>query len=1844
MALASPFITSKFGAINHQARQGLVRGLPKLKFKKDHLCSACKIGISKKKSHKPKSEDTNQEKLYLLHMDLCGPMCVESINEKKYILVIVDDYSRFTWYEEVGISHETSVACSPQQNDIVERCNRTLIEAAHTMLIYAQAPLFLWAEVVATACYTQNRSIIRLRHGKTPYELLHNKLPDFSFLHVFGALCYPNNDSQNLGKLQPKADIGIFIDFDELTAMASKHSSSGLALNEMTPVTISLGLMQKPSSLTPYVSPLRNDWDLLFQPMFNELLNPPLSVDPQAPEVIAPITEVIPPVQAESTGSPSSTSVDQDAPSPSKSQTTSETQSAVIPQDVEKDNIDIEVAHIGNDPLFGVPIPEVTFAQSLSTVWKLVPRPDKVMVITLKWIYKVKLDELGGILKNKARLVARGYRQEEGIDFEEYFALVTRLEAIQIFLASTAHKNMVVYQMDVKTSVLNGNLREEVYVSQPDGFVDQDNPNHVYKLKKALYGLKQAPRAWNGNDLLLVQIYVDDIIFAVSTPELCDLFANLMCLKFKMSMMGKISFFLGLQISQIPRGIFINQSKYALKLLKKYDFESCDPVDTPMVEKSKLDEGKEGKAIDPSHYHEYQLADLFTKALGTDRIEYLINKLGMRSFAPETLKQLMDEVDETMDTTIDQQVAMDEALVPHAKRLSPFFKAFLVTADVPEIYMQEFWVTTTFHHHAIRFKMDNKKHIVEHKDTKKSNEMYYPRFTKVIINHFMSKDPSIPRRNKFGALLPVELTNEDIRNSNAYKEYYTFATGAAPPKPKASVRKTRSSSDTTITPPTAATGLRLTISEKGKQAAKASKAKSLSALSENSTDEEGDDDEEEGGDDEQEYDEDEYDEETRDEESFDPILKTPENSDDEGNGEEDLGLNVDREEGHDEEEEEEEEEDELYRDININQGKGIQITLEVEDSQVTLTLVNLDGQQQSSSVSSQFVTSMLNPILDVGIESIFETTSQMGAQTPTSVAALPMSAPTITPSTIATVTTIQHAPTLPTTASSTLLQDLPNFGSLFGFDNRLRTLEANFSEFMQTNQFARAVSAILGIVQQYMDQQLNEAVKVAVQIQSDCIRDEAKKENDEFLKTIDENMNLYKAIVKAYESDKIILDTYGETVTLKRRRDDDADKDEEPSVGPERGSKRPREGRSMSQQALLRRLLPGALAGQLKGLNLNRHWQASLLLQTIFQMEKPSHPEFDTGHRVIPFDHVINNDLKYLRGGASSRKYTTPVTKTKVADYGYIKWIEDLVPRTMWIEEPIGYDKHALWGVSHWGRKRQQFYGFAVNREIIVIQRRIEDLQLGVESYQKKLNLTKPNSYYSDLKHDRLKGIQMQYLPQSIWKKSDKDRAASMIQATDKRLKTKRIMRSLESDEVLKLKNIKRDESKSYQVIQSRKQGEVVKAKSSIKETLELELKDLPSHLEYAYLEGVDKLPLIVAKDLKDNEKEALLKLLKSHKRAIAWKITDIKGIDPRFCTHKILMEEDYKLAVQSQRRVNPKIHEVIKKEVITLLDVEMIYPISDSPWIARPMTHLLEKETPFVFSKDCIDAFETLKKKLTEASIFVVLDWNLPFELMCDASDFAIGVVLGQRKTKHFRPIHYANKIMTEAQIHYTTTEKEMLAVVYAFEKFRPYLVLSKSIVCTDHSALKYLLRNFIVKGCHPSKRRNSLRTLNITSGTIPTFFGYVQIKSFDDVCMAKKLMISSKLVMKDPPGAIMVPILPPRKYLMLLQLNELNELRDQAYENSLIYKEKTKKLHDSKIKNRIFNVGDRVLLFNSHLKIFSRKLETCWSGPFTITKVYPYGTVELSQPDGPNFKVNGHRMKHYFGGDVSQLVVPDL
>nr|GEV63012.1 DNA-directed DNA polymerase [Tanacetum cinerariifolium] len=607
--------------------------------------------------------------------------------------------------------------------------------------------------------------------------------------------------------------------------------------------------------------------------------------------------------------------------------------------------------------------------------------------------------------------------------------------------------------------------------------------------------------------------------------------------------------------------------------------------------------------------------------------------------------------------------------------------------------------------------------------------------------------------------------------------------------------------------------------------------------------------------------------------------------------------------------------------------------------------------------------------------------------------------------------------------------------------------------------------------------------------------------------------------------------------------------------------------------------------------------------------------------------------------------------------------------------------------------------------------------------------------------------------------------------------------------------------------------------KSSIDEPPEVEVKDLPPHLKYAFLEGDDKFPVIIAKDLNVEEKTALITVLKSHKRAIAWKLLDIKGIDPEFCTYKILMEEDFEPAVKHQRRVNPKIYDVIKQEYYCFLDDfsgyfqipidpkdqekttftclygmfayrRMPFGLCNAPGTLKrcmmAIFHDMIKKTMEVFMDDfsvfgnsfqsylshlerilkrckdtnlClnwekshfmvkkgivlghkiskegikvdkgkVDVITKLphpttvkgirsflghasfyQRKLTEAPILIAPDWDMPFELMCDASDFSIGAVLGQRQDKHFRPIHYTSKTMTEAESNYTTTKKEMLAVVYAFEKLWSYLIMNKSIVYTDHSSLKYLfakkdskarllrwvllLQKFTFKVIDTKGDENLAADKPTSKRARP--YGDKRIISSRDtqfciylLCVHGQEAIDIlKACHYGPTGGHYVPNYTTKKVFdsgfywptiyrdaqdlvkhydvcqrqgKISQRDEmpqnsiqtvgdhikvqLNELHDQAYENSLIYKEKTKRLHNSKIKDCVFNIGDRVLLFNSRLKIFFEKLKSRWSGPFTISHVYPYGTVELAQPDGLNFKVNGHRLKHYFGEDVPKMVVPDL
>nr|GEW64355.1 retrovirus-related Pol polyprotein from transposon TNT 1-94 [Tanacetum cinerariifolium] len=436
-----------FDTINDLARNDLVLGLLKFKYHKEHICPSCEQGTKQKNISSTKTSS-------------------------KFEAEITSSSYGFVWANE---NYQ-----------------------------------YKWKAAFATACFTQNRSIIYRRFNKTPYEHINGKKLDISFLHVFGALCYAKNDREDIGKLGAKCDIGFFIgysadycvyrvynrqtkkimetmnvSFDELSAMAFEQRSSKPRLQRMTSGQISSGLdlTYAPPTITTQ-QPTEGELDLLFEAMYDDyiggqpLITASTVLTVQEPQD-HPLEQVI--------GEPS-------RPVLTRNQLRSDgdmcmyalTLSTMEPKNV-KDAM--------TDPVWIESMQEELLQFKRMDVWVLVPAPDNISPLTLKWIFKKKHDEEQTVIRNKSRLVVRGYSQEEGIDFDESFALVARMKAIRIFLAYAAHKSFTVFQMDVKTIFLHGSLKEDMYICQPEGFIDDDHPSHVYKLKKALYGLKQAPRA-----------------------------------------------------------------------------------------------------------------------------------------------------------------------------------------------------------------------------------------------------------------------------------------------------------------------------------------------------------------------------------------------------------------------------------------------------------------------------------------------------------------------------------------------------------------------------------------------------------------------------------------------------------------------------------------------------------------------------------------------------------------------------------------------------------------------------------------------------------------------------------------------------------------------------------------------------------------------------------------------------------------------------------------------------------------------------------------------------------------------------------------------------------------------------------------------------------------------------------------------------------------------------------------------------------------------------------------------------------------------------------------------------
>nr|GEV19309.1 DNA-directed DNA polymerase [Tanacetum cinerariifolium] len=389
-----------------------------------------------------------------------------------------------------------------------------------------------------------------------------------------------------------------------------------------------------------------------------------------------------------------------------------------------------------------------------------------------------------------------------------------------------------------------------------------------------------------------------------------------------------------------------------------------------------------------------------------------------------------------------------------------------------------------------------------------------------------------------------------------------------------------------------------------------------------------------------------------------------------------------------------------------------------------------------------------------------------------------------------------------------------------------------------------------------------------------------------------------------------------------------------------------------------------------------------------------------------------------------------------------------------------------------------------------------------------------------------------------------------------------------------------------------------------VDEPLVVELKFLPPHLEYAFLEGDDKLLVIIAKDLNVEEKTALIIILKSFKRAIAWKLSDIKGINSEYYTDKILMEDDFKQAVQHQRRVNPKIQDIIKQDVIKLLDAGLIYPISDSPWVS-PVLCVAKKGGFTVFENEDNELIPTRlvtgwrdQEKTTFTCPYGTFAYRrMPFGLYNAPDTFQRCMMA------IFHDM--IKKIMEVFMDDFSVFGNSFQSCLSHLER-----MLKR---CEDTNlCLNWEKGHFMVKECIVLGHKISKKGIEVAKAKVDVISKLPHPTTVKEgVYLARKPLISLRLATLDQQEVTMDQITQPERKV---QINELNELRDQAYENSLIYMEKTKRLHYSKIKKHVFDIGDKVLLFNSRLNIFSGKLKSRWSGPFTISHVYPYGTVELS------------------------------
>ncbi|GJX26623.1 integrase, catalytic region, zinc finger, CCHC-type containing protein [Tanacetum coccineum] len=822
----------------------LVDGLPKFKYEKDHLYSACERGKRKKASHPPKLVPSDHSKLELLHMDLCGPIRVASINGKKYILVIVDDYSRYTWvyflhskdetleiikkfiaqaqlnykakvckirtdngtkfknatlkahYEKLGIMQQFSTARTPQQNGVVERRNRTLVEAARTMLIFSRLPEFLWAKANPVLQQFNNNTSSADTMNTPSKEDLDN---------LFGPMF-----EEYLEKRSFDTPINSAAQSTQFHKDSPSTSSIIVDAHEAPPIETTSDKQTSPISLTDTDEFNQEDsadfnGNLDFVPY-----NTPIIGDPSKPVMTC-----------------------------QKLQTDSEvcmyalTISTIEPKNIKEAMADHSWIESMQD--------ELNQFERLQ-VWELVPRPEGKNIIALKWLWKNKRDDANIVVRNKTRLVEKGYMQEEGIDFEESFAPVARLKAVRMFIAYAAHKNITIFQMDVKTTFLNGPLKEEVYVSQPKGFIDLEFPDHVITTIVVLYIFVMFDLVEFGCLPFYRLMYL-----TTSRPDIA--FATFVCARYQTRPTVKHlkevkqifrylrqSYNMGLWYPKdsgfeliaysdadhagckddckiTSGGLQFLGGKLVSWSLKKQDCTAMSTAEAEYVSLSAccaqviwmctqlLDYGYKYNQ-DPMYCTveiyfvgtEYQLADLFTKALPKERFEYLVHRID-NNVLTEKQSDLMDANQKVDLWNMCNAHCENSKILTNIIKNHPLRFSIAAFSFVPWIYMAQFWYTLKedgskyrlrigdqppFHIMQMMYRFVNNIHIdyaellwegIYYSLHHLTSSIPYPRFTKIIVSHYMTIFPKISRRARdmYHNLKDDDIM-ENIFNSGRHKD------------------------------------------------------------------------------------------------------------------------------------------------------------------------------------------------------------------------------------------------------------------------------------------------------------------------------------------------------------------------------------------------------------------------------------------------------------------------------------------------------------------------------------------------------------------------------------------------------------------------------------------------------------------------------------------------------------------------------------------------------------------------------------------------------------------------------------------------------------------------------------------------------------------------------------------------------------------------------------------------------------------------------------------------------------------------------------------------------------------